>query len=273
MATDDLSFALVNERQTKPPTPPLGPPTPEELQRLAEARARAEAERREPIGREPDWDALAPRGAYARRVRPLLDLILLLPVLPVALALGLPVFLVNLAVFRDPRRVFFVQPRVGYRGRTFRIVKFRTMREPKTDSFSSWGGGDDRLRVTRFGRFLRNTHLDELPQVLNVLRGDMSFIGPRPEMVEVEEWARARIPGFSSRLAVKPGITGFAQITQGYTGRDVEAYTEKLRVNDRYRRELSLRLDLAILLRTAAWMARGRGWQWKEQGRRSASAD
>ena len=119
-----------------------------------------------------------------------------------------------------------------------------------------------RRAASRLGRFLRSSHLDELPQLLNVLRGEMSFIGPRPEMVEVEEWACANVPGFLERMVIKPGITGLAQVTQGYTPRDVEAYRRKLAVNRAYLRRYGLRTDLAILARTAVWMLRGRGWKW-----------
>jgi len=213
-----------------------------------------------------DWEARAPRGAYVRLGRPLLQLALLVGVLPLALAPFLLVALANLVAFGDPRRVFFLQPRVGHRGRVFRIYKFRTMREAPQGELSSWKNGDDRLRVTRFGRFLRNCHLDELPQLINVLRGEMSIIGPRPEMVAVEAWAAANVPGFTERLVIRPGLTGLAQITQGYTGHDVEAYARKLAINERYFGRISLAGDLKILVMTALWMLRGRGWQWNAWG-------
>jgi len=207
-----------------------------------------------PWRRSPEhWAALAPRGAYASRVRtPLLWLVTLALLLPALLPM-LAIVLVNLAVQRDPRRVFFTQPRVGYRGRLFVLYKFRTMRDH---------AGDDHARVTAFGRLLRNTHLDELPQLLNVLLGDMCLIGPRPEMVSTERWAAHHLPEFSERLALRPGLTGYAQITQGYTdGGDEHAYREKLALNRAYRERLSFGLDCAILARTVLWMMRGRGWQ------------
>jgi lipopolysaccharide/colanic/teichoic acid biosynthesis glycosyltransferase len=213
---------------------------------------------------EPDWEALAPKGFYARRGRRLVDLTLLALVLPPAVALGILVALANAVVLGDPRRVLFVQPRAGLRGKVFRLVKFRTMREAPEGNFAAWENGD-RLRVTGFGRILRSSHLDELPQLLNVITGAMGFIGPRPEMLEVEDWAREHVPGFAERLAVRPGITGLAQVTQGYTGRDVAAYAEKLAINRRYLAALSFRLDLAILARTALWMLRGRGWAWNRK--------
>lgn len=210
------------------------------------------------------WDELEPRGFYARHGRTVLAAGLFAAALVPVVTLGTLVGLANLACFRDPRLVFYTQPRVGQRGRIFRIYKFRTMRDPKTSAHDSWSSGGDRARVTSLGKFLRSTHLDELPQFLNIARGEMTFIGPRPEMLEVEAWAAEHIPGFSARLALKPGITGRAQITQGYTGQSVEAYAEKLAINERYRAELSLRADLEILARTVVWMARGRGWGWNK---------
>ena len=200
-----------------------------------------------------DWESLTPRGLYARVLRAPFLFAATLVLVPVALCLALPVALVNLWVQRSPRLVFFAQPRVGWRGRTFTLYKFRTMREQP---------GDDHARVTRFGRFLRNTHFDELPQLWNVLAGDMRLIGPRPEMLATERWAALHCPGFSERLALKPGLTGYAQITQGYTdGGDPAAYRVKHALNRRYRRALGWRLDCVILLCTALWMLRGRGWR------------
>lgn len=210
------------------------------------------------------WDELEPRGFYAHHGRTVLTASLFAATLVPVAALGTLVGLANLACFRDPRLVFYTQPRVGHRGRVFHIYKFRTMRDAATSAHDSWARGGDGARVTRLGKFLRSTHLDELPQFLNIARGEMTFIGPRPEMLEVEAWASEHVPGFGARLALKPGITGRAQITQGYTGRSVDAYTEKLAINEGYRRELSLRADLEILVRTLVWMARGRGWGWNK---------
>lgn len=210
----------------------------------------------------PDWEALEPRTRWYRFGRPILDALLLVGTLPLAVPLVALVSLASVVAFRSWRHVFFIQARVGHRGRVFQLVKFRTMSEPKGTAFEAWSNGD-RARVTPFGRFLRSTHLDELPQLYNVLRGEMSFIGPRPEMVEVEQWAAREITGFGERLAVKPGITGLAQVTQGYTPRDVEAYRRKLAINREALASLSLAGDLSILLRTGLWMLRGRGWSWR----------
>ena len=202
---------------------------------------------------EAEWERLAPCGLYAGFVRRPLLWLVTLALVPFALCLAIPIALVNTCVQGTPRRIFFLQPRVGWRGRVFVLHKFRTMIDQP---------GDDHARVTRFGRFLRNTHLDELPQLWNVLRGDMCLIGPRPEMLATEHWAAQHELGFSARLVLHPGLTGLAQITQGYTeGGDERAYHEKLDLNQRYREQLSFGLDCTILLRTALWMLRGRGWR------------
>ncbi len=222
----------------------------------AQAALATEMEQRGAVG----WDALTPRGAYARIGRPLFLGALVLLGLPFAVLLAAVVAPINALVFGSVRRICFLQPRVGHRGQVFQIWKFRTMREASRGSHASWSSGEDGLRVTRFGRFLRSSHLDELPQIWNVLCGDMDLIGPRPEMIEVEAWAAEHVEGFGERLAIRPGLTGLAQITQGYTGNDVAAYAEKLRINREYLRTLSFAGDARIVVGTIAWMLRGRGW-------------
>ena len=143
-----------------------------------------------------EWEALEPRRRYARHWRTPFLYAVTLALTPLALLVGLPVALIILLGQRNLDKIFFKQERVGRRGRLFTVLKFRTMR----------GGADadisDVERVTTFGRLLRNTHLDELPQFINVLRGDMCLIGPRPEMSSIESWAAKRIPGFSERLVL-----------------------------------------------------------------------
>lgn len=211
-----------------------------------------------PTGAEP----IRPRGLYARTGKRALDLALVLPALPFALAIGLPVAAWNAWVFRDLRKVFFVQERVGLGGEAFQMVKFRTMREPRGSAMDSWFQGGDQARVTRFGRFLRNMHLDELPQLINILRGDMHLVGPRPEMRDIHDWAASEVPGFGGRLAVRPGLTGLAQVTQGYTGASAECYAEKLAIDLEYIRGLSFAGDVGVVLRTIPWVLQGRGWSW-----------
>ena len=165
----------------------------------------------------------------------------------------------NVLVFRSVRRAFFRQERVGLHGKVFTLIKFRTMYDGTRSDGTPL---TDQERVTRFGRFLRNTHLDELPQLWNILAGDMSFLGPRPEMISAHIWATGLIPEFPMRLQVRPGITGLAQITQGYTTMEEERYRRKLKIDLRYVETRSFALDCRILVGTAIWMVRGRGWQW-----------
>lgn len=200
-----------------------------------------------------DWEAWTPRGPYGLFGKRILDLVLLLATAPLTLPLLVLVGALSSHAHRNNGGALFRQARVGRRGKTFRLVKFRTM-APALEE-----GGP--MQVTRLGRWLRNTHLDELPQIYHVLRGEMSFIGPRPEMVEIEAWAAQAVPAFSRRLSMRPGITGLAQITQGYTDRDTKAYRDKLRINDSYCSRLSLHRDLWILVKTVVWMARARGWR------------
>ncbi|MBL4770948.1 MAG: sugar transferase [Planctomycetes bacterium] len=205
--------------------------------------------------------AARPAGLHVVHQSRFLDrLLLVLCTLP-ALAIALPVGLLNAIRFGSLRKVFFTQERIGLGGSAFVLWKFRTLTEPADGQVLT-----DQQRATPFGRFLRNTHLDELPQIFNVARGEMSFIGPRPEMTSIHEWACGHTPTFASRLVVRPGITGLAQVTQGYTTRSVSAYNRKLTIDHDYIMGRGWRLDLRILVMTAVWMLHGRGWQWKHQG-------
>lgn len=180
-------------------------------------------------------------GVYVRVVRPVLGALLVaLLVAPVA-ALVAAIASVQWASRRSLADVFFVQERAGRHGEPFRILKFRTLES----------AGDGTLRPTAFGGLLRRSHLDELPQLWNVVRRDMSLIGPRPETLDIEAWAAERIPGFSKRLEIRPGITGLAQVVQDSTPAVLDDYREKLRLNEAYLASISLRTDLSILLRTA----------------------
>jgi len=202
-------------------------------------------------------------GLYERAGKRALDLLFLAAVAPLALVIAAPIALWNAVTFRDPRRVFFLQRRVGHGGRIFWIYKFRTMREARPSEQGAWSIEKDVQRTTRFGRFLRNTHLDELPQLINIAKGDMHIVGPRPEMVEVHHWACTEVPGFAQRLATPPGLTGLAQVTQGYTVREAECYAQKLAIDLQYIARTSLRMDLQVLMRTVPWVLAGRGWSWQ----------
>lgn len=142
----------------------------------------------------------------------------------------------------------FRQERVGRNGRTFVLYKFRSMRQDAESAGPQWAGEDD-PRITRIGRFIRRTRIDEIPQVFNVLKGDMSFIGPRPERPHFVEWLRKEIPFFNERHRVRPGITGWAQINYPY-GASVEDAKEKLSYDLYYIKNYSLLLDIIVLFST-----------------------
>ena len=152
--------------------------------------------------------------------------------------------------------VFFTQERVGFRGRIFRLIKFRTMQGDPPDDHDVWRR-DDEPRLTRLGRQLRDTHLDELPQFFNVLKGDMDMVGPRPEMACNVQSMTENIPYYGLRHTVRPGMTGWAQIKQGYALSQA-AVTEKMRYDLYYIKHMSLWLDLRILLATGRIFLFGR---------------
>ncbi len=169
-------------------------------------------------------------------------------------------------LFTSGRPIFFKQERVGYRGKPFTILKFRTMENTLKVSESDNGdeGPPDLLEsdhdtaqmVTPIGRFLRKHRLDELPQFLNVLKGEISLVGPRPETVELVEHFHNKIKFFNYRHAVLPGITGWAQIKQGHVSTEAEA-VEKLRYDFYYLKHFSPWLDFVILMRTFGVVIRG----------------
>jgi sugar transferase (PEP-CTERM system associated) len=181
-------------------------------------------------------------------------LVLLLVVLPV-----LP--FVILAIKLDSKgAVLYKQKRVGRAGTTFYCYKFRTMRQDaEADTGPTWAGDDD-PRITRVGRFLRTSRLDEIPQLWCVFMGDMAFVGPRPERPEFVEWLTREIPFYGVRHAVRPGITGWAQVRYKY-GNTVDDAKEKLQYDLFYIKNASLGLDLLIMLQTIKIVLLGRGAQ------------
>jgi len=160
--------------------------------------------------------------------------------------------LVSLAILIDSGRpVFYSQTRSGRGAQPYRILKFRTMiQDAEADGQPQWAKEDDE-RATRIGRFLRKTHLDELPQFLNVLRGEMSLVGPRAERPELVTMFERYVPFYRARLLVKPGITGWAQINFGYAA-TIEETIVKLEYDLYYIKHRNLIMDLVILLRTPA---------------------
>jgi exopolysaccharide biosynthesis polyprenyl glycosylphosphotransferase len=154
--------------------------------------------------------------------------------------------------------VFYTQTRLGRGGQCYQIIKFRTMkRDAEADGRPRWASEDDE-RAFRVGRFLRKTHLDELPQFVNVLRGEMSLVGPRSERPELVEHFQRHIPFYRARLLVKPGITGWAQVNYGYAS-TIEETVTKLEYDLYYIKRRSLWMDIVILLRTPATVLGLRG--------------
>ena len=198
----------------------------------------------------PDWLQAVrarPEGLAAAALRRAFDITVSLTLLLITL----PVMIATAIIIKldSPGPIFYRQERVGLHGRVFTLTKFRSMRtDAEAAGKPQWASRQD-SRVTRVGRFIRLTRIDELPQILNVLRGDMAFVGPRPERPAfVEELGRI-IPRYHDRACVKPGITGWAQVNYPY-GASVEDARMKLAYDLYYVRRRSLFLDLLILVAT-----------------------
>ncbi len=192
------------------------------------------------------------RRAYPRTKR-FLDLVLgVLGLLPFALSIPV-VALLDLFGNRGP--LFYRQDRVGKDGRVFTILKFRTMAPSSAET--TWTTADD-PRLNRVGRMLRRAHLDELPQVWNVLRRDLAIVGPRPEQPRYVEELATKIPYYDLRHVVRPGITGWAQVKYDYGASEVDAF-EKLQYEFYYLRHQSVALDLRIMGRTLRSIVGQRG--------------
>jgi len=173
-----------------------------------------------------------------------------LPVIPfIALAVRLS----------SPGPILFRQTRVGRRGRPFTIFKFRTMAQNAEAKGAVWAAKND-PRVTSLGRFMRKTRLDEIPQLWNVLHGDMAFVGPRPERPEFVQWLTNEIPYYELRHIIRPGITGWAQVRYQY-GASLEETKQKLEYDLYYVKHLSLGLDLLIMFETIKTVVLRRGAQ------------
>lgn len=209
---------------------------------------------------ENDLGSLTPDASYTALKR-FLDVLGALVLIP----LCLPLFVILAIIIRleSPGNPIFIQERMGFRGQTFRMVKFRTMhqREVLADELScrhhAMTKFDDK-RITGIGHFLRKTRMDELPQIFNVLWGEMSFIGPRPEVYSLSQWYEAELPFYSYRHIVRPGITGWAQVNQGHVT-NVNDVLGKLRYDFYYIKNISLWLDLLVTLKTLRVIVGGIG--------------
>ena len=188
-------------------------------------------------------------------VKRVMDIIISLILLGISLPCLPFIYLIIRLTSKGPG--FFMQQRTGKNGRKFMAVKFRTMYQNAETSGPQWAQKDD-PRVTKAGKWFRKTRIDELPQLLNVLRGEMSFIGPRPERPEFIEKLKEIIPFYETRLLVKPGLTGWAQINFPY-GASEEDAMQKLQYDLYYIKNRSLALDLSILLKTIKTVLSGGG--------------
>lgn len=209
---------------------------------------------------ENSFGSLLPNLAY-RRIKRIIDFASCLVLIPL---LAAPMAFIALLIKLDsPGSVFFRQKRVGYRGEVFEMVKFRSMR-PRAAAINEEAARADAMtssdddRVTQIGRLLRRTRLDELPQILNVLRGEMSWIGPRPEAEPLSKWYDSEIPFYSYRHIIRPGISGWAQVHQGHVT-DLDAINQKLAYDFYYVKYFSAWLDIVIALRTIPTMIGGFG--------------
>jgi lipopolysaccharide/colanic/teichoic acid biosynthesis glycosyltransferase len=205
---------------------------------------------------ENSFGSLVPARAYST-IKHSGDFLAALALFPLAL----PVMLLTALAIRmsDGGPSLFRQRRTGQAGRQFTVYKFRTMRIAIGDgSREEAMTGDGDVRITPLGRFLRQSRLDELPQLINVLRGEMSFIGPRPEAEVLSAWYTGDIPFYRYRHVVRPGITGWAQVNQGHVA-EVDAVHDKLRYDFFYIKYFSPWLDVLILFRTIKVMLTGHG--------------
>jgi exopolysaccharide biosynthesis polyprenyl glycosylphosphotransferase len=190
--------------------------------------------------------------AFKRALDVILSVLVLVCTVPI---MALAAIIIKL---ETPGPAIFSQERIGLLGKRFMVYKFRSMRQDaERKTGPTWAKENDD-RITRAGRFLRKSRLDELPQVWNVLRGDMSFIGPRPERPYFVELLKSKIRYYDLRHYVKPGITGWAQVMYPY-GASVEDSYRKLQYDLYYAKNISLQLDLLILLKTIRVVVSGQG--------------
>ena len=171
----------------------------------------------------------------------------------------IPLMIVTAIIIKLESRgpVFFWQKRVGLHGKVFNILKFRSMTTDSETEGSQFAQNGDK-RVTRFGRFIRKMRIDEVPQLWNIIQGDMSLIGPRPEQVSFVESFEKEIPRYANRHVVRPGITGLAQVEQGYVD-DESGTRTKLIYDLHYIDHLSFKIDMEIVGKTIYTMVTGFG--------------
>ncbi|WP_420137970.1 sugar transferase [Sphingomonas sp.] len=202
--------------------------------------------------------SLGPGDMYGRGKR-LIDLIAAI----LALALLMPLLLLVAALIKldSPGPALFAQKRMGYRGREFTMYKFRSMRDgdvPPGEARSAAVTRDRDDRITRIGRWIRRYRIDELPQILNIVKGEMSWIGPRPEAVALSDWYESELSFYRYRHIVRPGLTGWAQVKQGHVA-DVDEVRSKLQYDFYYIKNFSVWLDVLIIFGTIRAVVTGAG--------------
>jgi exopolysaccharide biosynthesis polyprenyl glycosylphosphotransferase len=172
------------------------------------------------------------------------------------LVITMPVILLFAVLIKleTPGAVFFLQERVGLNGKAFNVIKLRSMGIDAEKNGAQWAAQND-PRVTKVGKFIRKTRIDELPQFINVLKGEMSLVGPRPERPIFTEQFNNEIPGFKDRLQVKPGLTGWAQVNGGYE----ISPKEKLELDRYYIKHQGMIIDLIIIFKTVKVCITGNG--------------
>jgi lipopolysaccharide/colanic/teichoic acid biosynthesis glycosyltransferase len=173
-----------------------------------------------------------------------------------------PIFIIILLIFSlwikldSKGTVFFSQKRMGYRGKVFTMYKLRSMYIDKYGT--GFTGEKEDPRITKVGKIIRKFRIDELPQIINVLKGDMSFIGPRPESFELSKWYEKDVPFFAYRHIVRPGLSGWAQVNQGYAA-EVDGMNIKLEYDFYYIKNFSFWLDVLIAFKTIRILTTGFG--------------
>lgn len=189
---------------------------------------------------------------WYEKIKRVMDIVLSL----IGLVIAIPLMLIfGIAIKLESKGpVFYCQERVGKNGKVFMLYKLRSMYQNAEENGAKWAEKDD-PRVTKVGRIMRKTRIDELPQLFNVLKGDMSIVGPRPERPIFIYQFNEQIPGFVNRLQVKPGLTGWAQVNGGYE----LGPAEKLEYDLYYIENRSIWMDIKIMLKTVKVILTGKG--------------
>ncbi|MDE2445256.1 MAG: sugar transferase [Alphaproteobacteria bacterium] len=202
---------------------------------------------------ENNFGSVLPSSTYMR-IKRWLDFCLAIVLLPLFFFV---IAITAIAIKMDsPGPAIFTQPRLGFRAKAFTIYKLRSMRQATGNEGSFTSASDS--RITKIGKFIRKYRIDEFPQILNVLRGEMSWIGPRPESLELTKWYEPEIPFYIYRNAVRPGLSGWAQVNQGNVG-EIEHERDKVQFDFYYIKHFSPWMDLLIVFRTIQIMLSGFG--------------